>query len=345
MAIPNRASLLNKVYKSLKKHFKPVEPNSCRTVLEHLLFACLLEDSHYKQAEEAFQDINDSFYDLNEVRVSSVKELAEVTKILCVPEAAASRLKRTLHSVFESSYSFDLEMLKKLNIGVAAKKLSKFNGTTSFAVSYVVQSALAGHSIPVSEGSRRALFVLGVISEAEEKSGRVPGLERAIYKRQGIEFGSLLHQLGSDFIANPYQPSVRKLLLAIEPECKIRLPKRPTKAQKDALVAEAAEKKARDKAEQQIKQIAKLYAKTTETPRETKKQKPETKSKSPTGKSKTAPVKKATPKKKKTSDSKKIPATKKKTSAAKMKKKVAPKKQTSVKKKSSTKKLSRQKPR
>ena len=343
MAIPNRASLLNKVYKSLKNLFQPVASNTSRTVLDHLLFACLLEDSHYPHAEEAYQAITDSFYDLNEVRVSSIKELAEVTKKLCNPEAAASRLKRTLHSVFESSYSFDLEMLKKLNLGVAAKKLIKFNGTTSFAVSFVVQSALAGHSIPVSNGSRRALFVLGVINEAEEKSGRVPGLERAISKRQGIEFGSLLHQLGSDFFANPYQPSIRKLLLSIEPECKIRLPKRPTKAQKDALEAEAAAKKAKARLEQQIKQTAKLYAKPTEPRRETKKQKQETKSKSPTGKSKTPLVKKATPKKKKTSGSKKKPTTKKKTPAAK--KKVTRKKKTSVKKKSSTKKLSKQKPR
>ena len=34
----------------------------------------------------------------------------------------------------------------------------------------------------------------------------MPGLERAIAKSKGVEFGSLLHQFGADFSANPYSP-------------------------------------------------------------------------------------------------------------------------------------------
>jgi len=54
----------------------------------------------------------------------------------------------------------------------------------------------------------------------------VPGLERAVSKATGIEFGSMLHQLGADFAANRYAPGVREILLQIDPDCKDRLPKR-----------------------------------------------------------------------------------------------------------------------
>ena len=49
-----------------------------------------------------------------------------------------------------------------------------------------------GHSIPVSKGAIDVLYAVGVISDAEADKGQVPGLERAIPKNKGVEFGSLL---------------------------------------------------------------------------------------------------------------------------------------------------------
>ncbi len=69
------------------------------------------------------------------------------------PLEAAARLKGVLQSVFESDYSFDLEHLKKQNIGVAVKRLQKLQGATPFNVAYATQTALGGHSIPVDKGT------------------------------------------------------------------------------------------------------------------------------------------------------------------------------------------------
>jgi endonuclease-3 len=144
------------------------------------------------------------------------------------PAESASRLKQSLHAVFESVYEFDIESLKKQNIGQAVKQLQKYNGTTPFAVAYVTQHALGGHSIPLNRGALLALHTVGVISEDEFGKGLVPGLERAVSKNKGGEIGSLLHQLGVEVGRNPYGPAARKLMLEIDPTCKDRLPKRPT---------------------------------------------------------------------------------------------------------------------
>jgi hypothetical protein len=144
------------------------------------------------------------------------------------PAESASRLKQSLHAVFESVYEFDIETLKKQNIGQAVKQLQKYNGTTPFAVAYVTQHALGGHSIPLNRGALIALHTVGVISDDEFGKGVVPGLERAVSKNKGAEIGSLLHQLGVEVGRNPYGPAARKLMLEIDPNCKDRLPKRPT---------------------------------------------------------------------------------------------------------------------
>jgi endonuclease III len=243
MAISNRTALLTKTVKVLRKHYQPVPPSTNRSLFEHLLLGCCLENSMPADAEQVFKTLNEQFFDWNEVRVSTVRELAEAMQPLTEPEDAARRLRNILQSVFESAYAFDLEELKRQNIGQAVKQLEGHRGTTSFAISYVVQAALGGHSIPVNRGAIRALVVVGAVSEAEAAEGRVPGLERAIPKGKGIEAGSLLHQWGVDFHCHPHGTTMRKLLIEIAPDCKQRLPKRPTKKAGDAAETAPATRK------------------------------------------------------------------------------------------------------
>jgi endonuclease-3 len=229
MATPNRSALLAKLPKVLRKHYKPVPADLNRPVLEQVLFALCLENSHYPQAQAAFAALAGGFFDWNEVRVSSVKELSEVMQGLPDPAVAAAAVRQALQGVFESMYSFDLEALRKQPLGQAQQKLQKVAGVSPFALACVTQWALGGHAIPLDRGALETLVIVGIIDEAQRDAGAVPGLERAIPKNKGIEFGSLLHQLGADLVAGPYSANLHKLLLEINPEAKSRLPKRQAK--------------------------------------------------------------------------------------------------------------------
>ena len=229
MASSNRTEQISRVVKVAKKHYKPVPPPGERTVFEHLMFACLLQNSNHEAAEEVFAKLKSDYFDWNEVRVSSIRELADLMKPLNDPEDAATRLRRVLQSVFESLYSFDLEATKKQNIGQAVKALQKYNGVDDFTAAYVVQNGLGGHSIPVNDGLLESLRVVGVVSDAEAAKRQVPGLERAVPKSKGVEVGTILHQVGVEMGRRPYGPAIRKLLLEIDPGCKPRLPKRASK--------------------------------------------------------------------------------------------------------------------
>ena len=190
------------------------------------MFACCLEDAHLDAAEESFAALVHTFFDWNEVRVTSISELSEVMACLPDPRAAANRIKRVLHAIFEATFNFDLEDLKKKNLGPTVTWLEKLDGTTPFVVAYVVQAALGGHAIPIDAGTMAVLRVLDLVTEKDAAAGAVPGLERAVAKSKGIEFGSLLHELGADYSANPYSADRPRNSLQIEPECASRLPKR-----------------------------------------------------------------------------------------------------------------------
>ena len=239
MSTSKRAAKLTKTHKVLQKHYKP-HPVADRLVMEQLLYACSLEFSPGEAADEAFAKLQQTYYDWNEVRVTTVSELSEVLSGLPKPADVASHLKRTLQSVFECYYSFDLEPLRKENIGKAVKQLEKLDGISRFAMAFVTQNALGGHAIPVNDDAMETLRVLGIISDEEATEKRVPGLERAIPKSKGVEFGTLLHQLALDYGAAPFSPRVRSIMLEIAHDAKERFPKR---ASKKAATSETGTKK------------------------------------------------------------------------------------------------------
>jgi hypothetical protein len=224
MAAPNRTALIVKAHKVLKQHYEAITPDEERPLLQHMLFACCLENASYATAEKVYGKLTHSFFDWNEVRVSTVSELAGVMKDLPDAATAANNLKKILQGVFESTYSFDLEQLKKQNIGQGIKRLQSLDGVTPFILAYAVQAALEGHSIPLDRGALDLLGIVGIASEDEVASQSVAGLERAIPKNKGIEFGSLLHHLAADYLAAPHSPNVKKIVAAINPRAVI--PKR-----------------------------------------------------------------------------------------------------------------------
>ena len=151
MSTNNRAAILTKAHRVLKKHYKPIAPPSDRPLLEHLLYSCVLEQAKNEQADEALALLQQSYFDWNEVRVTTIGELAETMSMLPDAPVAARRLKRVLHHVFEAHYAFDIEFLKKQNLGKSVQDIGKLKGVSPFVLAYFTQNGLSGHAIPVGD--------------------------------------------------------------------------------------------------------------------------------------------------------------------------------------------------
>ncbi|MCH1493909.1 MAG: hypothetical protein L7U72_01660 [Rubripirellula sp.] len=215
MSASNRASLIGKLQTALKKLYQPLPTQPTRPLLEHVLYASLLEDAPADLADEGMAKCEQEFFDWNEVRVTTITELSQVLENLPDPQKAARRLKSNLQAIFEEFYTFDLDHLKKENLGKAVAKFEKMPGMTPFVLNYTVQNGLGGHAIPVDYSAMVIMLATEIASQSEAMAGKVPGLERAIPKNKAIDFSGLLHQAAVALNASTKDKTARQLLDAV----------------------------------------------------------------------------------------------------------------------------------
>ena len=96
---PNRQQLVAKLHKALRATYKPVDPDIQSPLLDQVLYACCLENTPYDVAERAYTRLGETDFDLNEVRVTTVIELAETLHDLPDPARAALALRRAAAAV------------------------------------------------------------------------------------------------------------------------------------------------------------------------------------------------------------------------------------------------------
>ncbi len=235
-----KQKLIAKIHKVLKGHYSSKLPNTSRPLLDQVLFACCLENAQYDDAEKAFSNLIEHAFDLNEVRVTTVGELADLLVGLPDPSRAALSLRRALQSVFESTYEFSLEHAKKHSVSHGIKTLDNLRSLTPFTKVFVISTALGGHGVPLDHGAVAVLYLSGLVSFEEYQQVTAPGLDRMVTKKIGREFSSLLHQFGADLLSSLHGVKAKKILAEISTDTKERMPKRGEKLPEPLISAVSA---------------------------------------------------------------------------------------------------------
>jgi endonuclease-3 len=195
----NKQRVLTTLFNGLKKRLAAPEPEPL-PVLEQFLYAICREDTTREQADEAFQVLRERFFDWNEVRVSSIHEVAEAFGDLPDAERRAQRLISLLQEVFETTFSFDLEILHKKGLKQAAKQLARYQAASDYAVAWVVQQSLGGHAIPLDAPALRLLRRVGLIDgDGEDLEALRASIEHLIPKARGPLFNELVSKLADEY--------------------------------------------------------------------------------------------------------------------------------------------------
>jgi len=194
----NKQQILERSLKLLEKKYPvPPEPEK-RPVMEELLYAICREGVPTAQADAAFKKLKGSFFDWNEVRVSTVPEVADALAGLPNAGARAQRVIEFLQELFEMTYSFTLEDLEKKGLKQAAKQLGRYQAVTDFGVAWVTQRSLGGHAVPLDEPTLRVVRRLRVVEEEADDTEALRGtLEHYVPKSRGVEFTELFVQHGT----------------------------------------------------------------------------------------------------------------------------------------------------
>ncbi|MDR1485023.1 MAG: hypothetical protein LBT09_09390 [Planctomycetaceae bacterium] len=196
MSTISKTKKIEMLQKSLHRRYRWQSELPERSVLEHLVYAALLENAPAEAATTAYEILESYFIDWNEVRVTTTQELAEIITILPDPNSAADRVRKALRGVFEKTYMFDLEELRKKgkSLSQAIAFLKSLGTLSRFMADYVTQFALGGHVIPVDESAMRVFRMLDLAQVNKERTEEsVPGIERAVPKKNGMIFTMELH--------------------------------------------------------------------------------------------------------------------------------------------------------
>ena len=175
---------------------RPAGNEEALPVLEQFLYGLCRENATREQADAAFQNLKERFFDWNEVRVSTNRELEEAMEGLSDTETRAQRLISFLQEVFETEFSFDLEGMHKKGLKVAAKSLLRYGASNDYMGAWVVQRSLGGHAIPVDAPTLRCAQRLGIIdSEADEVEAIRATLEHLVPKTKNQAFTDAISDL------------------------------------------------------------------------------------------------------------------------------------------------------
>ncbi len=180
----DKQTILKKLVTEMKKRYGGAIPKQSRSAFETLLFAACLEDTDYETAENSFSQLLDGFFDLNEIRVSSVGEIQQTLGEIRAANWKAMRIRESLQFVFEKHYAFDLEGLKRKTQEQAQKDLAQIPHQTSFIRNYVLQHALGAHVIPVDETIRHLLIWLGLADAKTDAEAAAEELKSGIKKTE-----------------------------------------------------------------------------------------------------------------------------------------------------------------
>lgn len=181
----------------LHKEYGKQVPQFSMPVLETMLFAACLENNSWDATEQGYDRLNKMYYDLNEIRVSSV---AEIEETLNSPQGDWSglRIRSILRFVFETTYTYDYDKLKRLTQESGQKRLKKIDNMSPFIRNFTIQHCLGGYLVSLDEVSTRAAIHLGIVPPGsnEEQAGEF--LKQGLKKADTFAFMHALRCLATD---------------------------------------------------------------------------------------------------------------------------------------------------
>lgn len=191
-----RSALLHKVRRALRKRFGRPSPETAEDVAQLLLIFILLEETSREVVEDALKRIERGFVDLNELRVSSPTEIAEVIPGVPHAQRKGIRLTKLFSAMFLKHNTMDWDFLRSMGVREVRQYFETIAGGDEVLGAAAVMLLAAGHAVPADTDVRRVLTRLDLIGRDEDTASVHGFLERSVSRVQGFEVWWLIRRLG-----------------------------------------------------------------------------------------------------------------------------------------------------
>jgi len=194
----DKSQVCRKLVQAMQKLYGKSVPKIDLPVLETMLFAACLEDNSWAPAEAGLKKLLTSCFDLNEIRVSTVNELELTLAPLREADWKGLRIRSILRHIFETTYSYDFEKLRRQTLEQALKTLKKFHDFTPFIRDFVLHEILGSHIVVLDNSMLNAARWLGLVPAADNLHDAAEFLKGGLKKSEVSEFCHLLRCLATD---------------------------------------------------------------------------------------------------------------------------------------------------
>jgi endonuclease III len=142
---------LKGLFKRLLKETKPATPQKLEP-LKAIVRGAMSYDVSDSRADEAMKHIEKEFVDLNELRVATDLEIAELLgNRYPAIEKRVELITRALNTIFEKEHTLNLDRLNTLSKRDARQFLRDLPEMHPFVEAFAMLFAFEGHAVPVDE--------------------------------------------------------------------------------------------------------------------------------------------------------------------------------------------------
>jgi len=187
------AKRVKRLFSDLKReHGAPAIPEPTDPVRQ-LVIGLLSSETPASKASQAAEALFHSMVDLNEIRVSTIAEIAALIHDY-VPNAAnrAGAIRAALNAVFRKHHKISLASLHKLGLREARQYLEKLKGVDAYTAASVMLWSLGGHAIPVDRLLYERLRAEDLVNQTADLAEVQAFLERNISAADAKEFCLLM---------------------------------------------------------------------------------------------------------------------------------------------------------
>ena len=190
-----KSILTSQVIDELKAAFPKAEEFPKLPIVESVILAILRENRNLQDSLRALNQFRSSYVDLNELRVSELREIQTIIGHIPDSELRARAIRKFLKQIFQKNYKYDIDGIAKKTFKEAKDDLKDYDALASdFIMAQAQVQTLGGHAFPVDDRILLMAKRLGLVEQNADHSTLRGILEKNIPKAQILLAISLIEE-------------------------------------------------------------------------------------------------------------------------------------------------------
>lgn len=199
MSASDHAAAFQSVLDHLKKKYEPAPVMNDLEPIRQLVYSFLLWDCYTNRADNAFKRIEETYVDMNDLRVSRTEEIMGVLgKTYPNAEERVARIKASLREIYLREHAVSLASVREGGKREARKYIDSLEGMHPFVAARTCLLGMDCHAVPIEERLFAKLIKGGVFEEGTPMDKALGTIERHVKASEGLETYLLLQAYSED---------------------------------------------------------------------------------------------------------------------------------------------------